>query len=209
LFVGKPGSGKSNAIKAIILWQCLKNNPLYEFGLVFTGTKFNQDYDYIPSEYLVEGYNEGVLRNFLDVIKERKEKGERVPHSFLIIDDMMGLLNNYNSLLTHVVTCRRHYNIHIFLACQYVARGSSTILRSCVKYAVLFATRDQRSLKALYDSFGGLFDKYQEFKEHFFKITDKKFSAMCYDNYAQHEAEDNYFVIKFPDVSEVGVELEF
>jgi hypothetical protein len=209
LFVGKPKSGKSNGIKAVIMSQCLKKRSRYDFGLVFTGTKFNKDYDYIPKQYIIEGYDENVLQKFLDIIKERIEKEKKIPISFIIIDDMMGILNNYESLLTHVITCRRHYKIDIYLACQYVARCSSTTLRACVSYAVLFATRDRASLEALYKSFGGLFEKYNDFKNHFFKITDQKYKAMCYNNEQQHEAKDNYFPLKFPDMSKMKVKLEF
>ena len=68
LIAGSQGSGKTNAVR----WSLLKHtvdNPIYDIILVFTKTKFDGEYDFVPDDMVVSGYKEKcvekVLGNYL------------------------------------------------------------------------------------------------------------------------------------------------
>ena len=55
--LGKPKRGKSNMTKYFILKNSVDKRH-FQFGLVFSRTaKMNEDYDYIPEEYIYDVYD--------------------------------------------------------------------------------------------------------------------------------------------------------
>ena len=54
--IGKPKRGKSNATKYFILKNSI-DKKIFKYGIVFTKTKFNNDYNYVPSQYLYTEFN--------------------------------------------------------------------------------------------------------------------------------------------------------
>ena len=70
-FLGSPGSGKTNLVKFLVL----KNKERFNFGLCFTGTKFDyQDYSYLPEEAIIQGYQEDVFDGYLAKLEEHAEE---------------------------------------------------------------------------------------------------------------------------------------
>ena len=192
--IGKPKRGKSWAVR----WLILKNTvdqKNFHYGIVFTRTgKFSQDYKYIPDKYVFEDYNPEILQAYLDGIKSEK----KIVPSFIIFDDIQGLLNANDPVLTSLIACHRHYKISLFFCFQYIyGRASTPLLRECTSIAILFNSKGDRTLRALYENFGQLFDSYAEFKDHFLSLTSEKYAAMLYlqdiDN-----IEDNYLYFKAP-----------
>ena len=88
--LGQQGVGKTNTIKYLIT----KNMNKFNFGICFTGTKFDRtDYSYIPQEYIIQGYDENILRNYLQGIEQYIEKYGSAPLNFIILDDLLMLLS--------------------------------------------------------------------------------------------------------------------
>jgi hypothetical protein len=54
LFVGKSYSGKSHFIRFLLL-EMLKKK-VFALGLVFTGSSFNSDFDFLDKKYIVDGW---------------------------------------------------------------------------------------------------------------------------------------------------------
>jgi hypothetical protein len=82
LFVGKPSKGKSNAIK----WFILKHSvdiKMYNFGIVFTRTKFNEDYDYIDNRFVYGNYDQNILAQYLNNLQMYRMKNKNHPHETL------------------------------------------------------------------------------------------------------------------------------
>ena len=71
--VGRPRMGKSNAVKYFLLKNML-NNDIFKFGIVFTRTKFNNDYDYIPEQYIYTEYTPELLKQYMNGLEELKKK---------------------------------------------------------------------------------------------------------------------------------------
>ena len=91
VFLGKPKQGKSYALRHILLKNTI-DKKLFKYGLVFTKTKFNGGYDYLPDEYVYEDYNPEILQQYLDGLKELDEKN--LQPSFIVFDDIQGVLSN-------------------------------------------------------------------------------------------------------------------
>ena len=157
LNIGKPGSGKSYNCRYIILKNTLENQ-IYEGGIVITSTKFNKDqYPFIPEKYIYE-YDKEFLENYINNLKEKREKEDKIPRTFLIFEDMMGLLNRNDPFLINIHAIHRHLNMDIFHNIQHLNTGSSTWLREVVSYAFMFNSRSFNSIKSLYENFGQLFE---------------------------------------------------
>lgn len=192
--IAKPRSGKTWACR----WMILKNTidkHNFKYGIVFTRTgRWNNDWDFIPDQYVFEDYDSEVLQSYLDGIKKQKT----IVPSFIVFDDIQGVLNSQDTVLTSLIACHRHFKISLFFNFQYIyGRGSTPILRECTTYALLFNSKGDRTLRALYENFGQLFDSYNEFKHHFQKVTSEKFVAMLYVQDI-NELEDNYLSFLAP-----------
>ena len=192
--VGKPKRGKSYAVR----WMILRNTVdkgIFKYGIVFTRTKFNKDFEYIGNqEYVYEDYDPMVLQQYLDGIKQQ----QKIEPSFIIFDDIQGVLNANDPVLTSMIACHRHYKISIFFCFQYIyGRGSTPVLRECTTYALLFNSKGDKTLRALYENFGQLFDSFREFKQYFLEITKEPYTAMLYVQDIDNK-EDNYLKFKAP-----------
>ena len=211
LFVGKPKKGKSNAIRYIILKNSLdkfKGSAKYEFGICFTRTKFNGDYDFLPEEYVYDGYDEEVLERYLKALEEQISQGKKVPANFVIFDDLIGLLSKNNPFLTNFLGTHRHTNTHIFLATQHLKTGASTTLREICSHAILFNSKQTNTLQSLFENFGQFFDTIGDFKDNFWDITREKFTAMLYLQDID-DINDNYLSYQAPDTSDWDYKLEY
>ena len=194
VLLGKPKQGKSWALR----WMIMKNTvdeKNFKQGMVFTRTKFNGQYDYLPDEYVYEDYDPEILQQYLDGLK--KLEPDQIEPSFVIFDDIQGLLSNADNTLTQLVSNHRHFKISVFFCFQYIyGRASTPVLRECTTMAFLFNSKGKRTLEAIFESFGQLFDNFKEFKEYFLACTKEKHTAMLYiqdidnidENYMQFRA---------------------
>ena len=200
VFLGKPKKGKSWALR----WAVLKNtldNKIFKYGIVFTRTKFNGDYNWLPDEYVYEDYDPMILQQYLDGLKKLPE--DQLEPSFIIFDDIQGVLNGNDKVLTSLNACHRHFKISIFYCFQYIyGHGSTPVLRECTTMAFLFNSKGKRTLEALYENFGQLFDSFNEFKEYYLECTKDKYTAMLYIQDIDNK-EDNYFQFTAPGPKEM------
>lgn len=192
LFLGRPNSGKSYCIKSIIY----NFRDHFKFGMCITGTKFNNDYDYIPDKYIIDNYNEEYLKSYVDNLKKIREGKKELQPNFLIIDDMLGKIDLYSNFWINLISIHRHLNMYIFFACQYLkAKGSATILRETCNYAFMYRSVYQNTVKSLYEAFGGLFDTYEEFKKVLNETTKEKYNCLLFIN-GKDDIENSYFKFK-------------
>ena len=200
VFLGKPKMGKSWALRHQILKQTV-DNKTFKYGIVFTKTKFNGQYDYLPDDYVYDSYDPEILQRYLDGLKELNED-EKQP-SFVIFDDIQGLLSSQDPTLTQLVSNHRHFKITVFFCFQYIyGRASTPVLRECTTMAFLFNSKGKRTLEALFESFGQLFNNFKEFKEYFLVCTKEKYTAMLYIQDVDN-IDENYLQYKAPSPKEM------
>lgn len=182
VFVGKQRSGKSYAIKSLMS-QYQKSQP-FEFGVVFTRTKFNHAYDYVSDKRVYEDFSVEKLMKYIEglrTINERKKKEKKVMGpNFIIFDDLMGVIDWYDKRLINWIGTFRHTNTTIFLAIQYLAQGTSTVVRECTNAAFMFNTSNLDSQKHLYIFYGQqmpgtkVVDKFEIFQKTMKAITESE-----------------------------------
>ena len=153
--VGKPKRGKSWTTRYLILKNSV-DQKIFKYGIVFTRTKWNKDYDYIPEEYVYDTYDSEILENYLQGL----QNAEKIEPNFVVFDDQQGLINRNDPVLQNFVACHRHFKCTIFFNFQYLY-GSSPLIRECTTIAILFNSKGERTLRGLYENFGQLFENFQ------------------------------------------------
>ena len=198
VLVGKSFRGKSYLMRYILTdWL---NREKVAFGLVFCKTTFNNDFtSFLPKDKVIEGYDEKILQRYVENIKNIIKENGSIPHSFLIFDDLTGVLNNGTDWFNNFIATFRHYNISIFISAQYLTgkKAISTIMREQTNYCIMFQSRTRRTLENLYESYGGLFSTFDQFKDHFLRATHEQYTALLYSEHID-ELEDNYISIRAP-----------
>ena len=198
VMVGKSMKGKSYLTRYLITDRF--QSKKFEFGLVFTKTKFNDDYAFLPEKSVKQGYNEDVLKKYIANLTKIKEKQKKVPPNFLIFDDLVGVLSNQTDFFVNFVSTVRHFNTSVFICVQYLTgkKAITPIMREQTTHAIMFNSRTRRTLENLYESYGGLFDTLDDFKAYFMNATKEKYSAMLYLE-ANDERDENYITISAPE----------
>jgi hypothetical protein len=162
LLSGRPASGKSVEIRAIVRQICETPSLRPAFGKFYVSTKFSNDYAYVPDECIHENFSEEHLGEHIQKIKRWKKTHptQKVPNNLLVIDDSMGHLRWYSSFWSNLISTHRHWGTIIILASQSLTsgeHGSSILMRNCVDMAVLYHRSFIQSHKNIYNSFGGWF----------------------------------------------------
>jgi len=196
IIAGKPGSGKSHLIKFIMMINHpnYSNDP-FEYGIVFTKTKFNGNYDdYIPDKLVHCMYNEQILANLLKMQADT----QGAHRAFLILDDCLEERAFRSQLFTDLCTQFRHYNISFILSTQYIYKVPPT-LRECSTGAIMFRQTTDASMDALWRSFGQWFGKCQDFKQYLLENTgDHKFIFFQPETSHEETIDEVYKVMKSP-----------
>ena len=153
---------------------------------------------FLPDDKVMK-YDEEILKKYVNNLKRIKEKKGSVPESFIVMDDLQGVLNNQTNFMINFLSTYRHININLLICIQYLGSKNaiSPQVREQTSHAILFQSRTRRTLENLYESFGGLFPTFEEFKQHFLSVTKEKYVAMVYSE-AVDELEDNYVGVKCP-----------
>lgn len=211
LLLGSIGKGKTNCCRYLLLKNALDNfrgSAKYEFGIVFSGTAFDGDYDFIPDEYVFQQYSQETLENYTAGLEAMVEKGEKIPRNFVVLDDLIGLLNKHDPFLINWLAKIRHYKTHVYLMAQHLKTGANTLLREITTHAFCFSSKSFNTLQSLYENFGQLCESFDEFKSIFMSTTKEPFTAMLYiqanDNIAQ-----NYLTFRCPDTTNWDFKLEY
>lgn len=211
LFVGKCNKGKTNGIKFLLQKHSLDNFKgcaKYQFGIVFTRTKFNHDYDFLPDEYVIEGYDQEILARYLQGLEDEISKGKKTPKNFVVFDDLIGLLSKNDPFLTNFLATSRHTNTHIYLATQHLKTGANTTLREVCTHGIIFNSKTFNTTQSLYECFGGLFANVKKFRKCLQETTKEPYSAMLYITDIE-DINKNYLSWKAPDTSDWNYTLKY
>ena len=198
LFIGKPESGKSHLIKSLV--YDFQKAGYFKFIQAYVRTKFNHGYDYLPDEYVDDKYSDEKLLTHIEKLRAyRAKSGKECPPNAVILDDLLGSVDFYGDDLQNWLCSYRHTNTSIFITAQYLmSKSTSTALREMVSYAFLYNTKFKNSLKGYFESFGGLFDNYDEFRIYFQNITKQRYHCMVY-NANQEDKSLNYIDFVGPE----------
>src|SRR4051794_25075941 len=109
---GRPASGKSHAIKALIYTMAKKGKM--KFGLCICPTAFTGDYAYLPKKYVWDEYDEGKLEKYVEWLRNKRKKlGDKMPPNFVILDDLLGRIDWNSKFWSSWIATFRHTNTTI------------------------------------------------------------------------------------------------
>jgi len=182
LMLGMPKSGKTHLTKWLLhtyfnSGEVQENKPYWT--IVFSGMKYNDDYkDMIPERALLDHKDES-LEMYVNYLRNLKEKlRQDMPHSILVLDDVVGLFDSSNKVFQNLITIHRHLNLTVIISVQYLHGNVSPTFRACVTAGFIFHTMQEISLKALFSVFGQQFENRKAFIKHFMKATKEKHTCM-------------------------------
>lgn len=161
LAIGKAGSGKSNLIKYILAHFQTTNT--FKIVLVFSKTAFNDAYDYVPVQWVHTGYNQNAIKNIMNIQARVKSAGFEPVNVLLVFDDCLSTSVYNSEFFTDLIANRRHYNISIIFATQYINRQVPTIMRENTDLVHCFKQHSRNSLDAIFSAWGVCFNDVNEF----------------------------------------------
>ena len=180
LFVGKPASGKSTAIRSI-MYQYAKAG-YFKSGICFCPS-LNEDYDFLEEKRIIRDYSNEKLEAYIKALhKKRVEKKGPLEPNFIILDDCMGLLNHDIPVINNFWARFRHYNTTVILAVQYIAgQGSTnTAFREFITAAFIWQTNTKRALVNNYNTFGQRMVNQHQFNKTLDEVTSVKYRCLVY-----------------------------
>ncbi|ETO03166.1 hypothetical protein RFI_34243 [Reticulomyxa filosa] len=155
------------------------HNHYFHFGMVFTGTKYDNEYDYLPDDKVVEGWNEQVFQKYVKFLEEKKKEfGDNFPPNFIILDDLIGKLTK-SPMFTNFICCIRHMNCTLIMCTQYLRKATSTELRENIDMAFIFGTKFGLTIDGLFEAFGALFGDPKEFQRVLSSVAKEPYACSC------------------------------
>ena len=214
VFVGKSERGKTHFMRWLILDQIQRpSNPL-RFGIAFVRTKFKKSYKFMPDDKIFEGYDEDILRQYIDNLDQIYEETGKIPHNWVIFDDLMGILKNGSLWFTNWIATFRHRNTSVFIAVQYLTgkHAITPVMREQTSFAFMFNSKTNNTVKNLYENYGQLFEKEKDFKRYLSDHTVPSkmgpFVCVVY-NEKEDEIEKNYTPMRAPKEYNKSLKLNF
>lgn len=185
--------GKSHLIKYIMSI----NHKKFSYGLVFSNTSFDisdkSSFDYVPSKFVHSDFDETILESFMDLQANLIKQGI-IKETYLILDDCLDRDMFNKKSFNRLVTQGRHYHITTFLSTQYPNAITPKTRSNCFQ-VVIFYTDTNVALKALWESFGQMYE-FKEFKNLI--MTNCKNHAFLYYNKKEQDANKRYQVFRAP-----------
>ena len=192
--VGAPKSGKTHCMKHLLIHYLMSGD--LQFGIVFTGTKFSNQFDFIVDDVIISGFDPSALKTFLRKLKDYRTKTGKPAKAFIVFDDMVGQVPWETSLILHLFTTYRWYGLSIFLSTQYIYKINPTV-RTVADYAFIWAQDNKRCYDAIYESFGLSFDDFKTFKDNLDAIVEEQYACMLY-NKEERKVDKRYMAYKAP-----------
>ena len=193
---GMCNSGKSHSLKALIYSASSKKE--FDHMLLFTNTSFNNQYDYIPKDYIHPSYDERILGNYMELQKQLISKGKKTK-GLIVFDDVLGQSEFGTKHFLTLITQFRQFKLSVIICSQSISKIPLQI-RDLAQYSAIFRYESERAIKNAYESFGVLFNNWHEYKEYLINSTgNHKF--LFYDKSLSTEGIDKaYKSLKAPAI---------
>ena len=191
--VGPRSSGKSVVINNLILRDEMLRG-LFEQILIISPTIHSDS----SSRYLIaeagkenvyEAYSEDIIQGLINSVKE-KDKNER-SMKLIILDDVIGSIPKYNSLIYNLTSKARHWSISMIISTQNL-RELPPVCRNNTTHWGFFRSGNLKEVEKMLEEMGSLGSKencyalYQHCVEepHKFMYIDEKYNV--YKTFTEH-----------------------
>jgi ABC-type dipeptide/oligopeptide/nickel transport system ATPase component len=166
--IGKPGSGKSVLIKAILA----SKKHLIPVGTVISGSEeINKFYARLfPNLFIYEKFRLSIIES---VQKRQKLAKENLPVSWavLVMDDCMEDVKIFNDpIMIGLMKNSRHWNLLSIFANQYVF-DFKPVIRTLIDGVFIFREPNQSNREKIYKNFASIIPTYKLFCQIMDEIT--------------------------------------
>lgn len=166
--IGKPGSGKSVLIKALLN----SKKHIIPVGTVISGSEdTNKFYSSLfPPLFVHERFNLSIIEN---VQKRQKFAKENLPNSWavLVMDDCMDDVKVFNDpIMIGLMKNSRHWNLLSIFANQYVF-DFKPVIRTSIDGVFIFREPNNSNRIKLYQNFASIIPSYRLFCQIMDEIT--------------------------------------
>lgn len=197
--IGKPGSGKSVLIKALLN----SKKHIIPVGTVISGTEdTNKFYSKtFPNLFVHESFNLDIIKS---VQKRQKLAKEHLPNSWavLIMDDCMDDVKIFNDpVMIGLMKNSRHWNLLTIFANQYVF-DFKPVIRSNIDGVFIFREPNLSNREKIYKNFASIIPTYKLFCQMMDQLTTDYTSIYINNQTTSNDWKDCVFYFKAPLVQD-------
>ena len=192
-------SGKSTVISNLLL------NPAFyrdQFDIVYIIS--NTIHNDATSRFLKQQFPDTIFDKYSDetiqniITYQNSFEKDKQPFIALILDDFLGIKSN--SMIYHLATRFRHYNIGLLLMASQLFRGLPPVLRSNATFVILGSPNPSEfELLKMAEEYGGVFGGDKEFLALYKEATPNRYDFLFMDlTHNPPKAYSNFKTLIYP-----------
>jgi len=191
--VGPRSSGKSVVISNLVLRDEMMRG-LYEEIIIISPTIYSDStarflINEVGKDRVYEAYDESIIQGLIDSVKD-KDRSER-SMKLIILDDVIGSIPKYNSLVYNLTSKARHWSISMIISTQNL-RELPPVCRNNTTNWAFFRSGNLKEIGKMMEEMGSLgspdncYELYKTCVEepHKFMYVDNKFNV--YKCFTEH-----------------------
>ncbi len=129
-------------------------------------------------ETVFDEYNDDIIKNIITYQKSFAKKDQ--PFIAIVLDDFLGIKSK--SMIYHLATRFRHYNIGLLLFASQLFRGLPPVLRQNATFALIGGPNPSDfEIEKMAEEYGAIYKGSENFKKLYRSATNKRYNFMYLD----------------------------